>query len=290
MAMLIIIGYGIGYLNYRKIILIINNFLFFVTVPILIFLSILRLQSVEEFLIMVLISLIHIVIILISTYYISRIVFNNRIDRITMAIAISMPNAGFLAIPLSLVIFGSSSPVIPYMTAFNLFLPVLLLYLSLTLDNGLGNRLLLRPLPHIAAFITAITIKMLIGRFPGSMTLLEVVDYMNYLSFIVLGAQLAILVIRDISNVRKVLLLASIVRYIVSPAIALTIFYITTLHRSISQEYLYGYILQSIMPPAINVIVISEIYRLSSRLTTLLLVVMTIISISLSILLKILIW
>jgi len=227
---------------------------------------------------------------LLSTYYISRTILSNRIDRITMAIAISMPNAGFLAIPLSLIIFGKSSPVIPYMTAFNLFLPLLLLYLSLTLGDNSGNKLLLRPLPHIATFIVAITIKIFIGQFTKPIALSEIVDYMNYLSFIVLGGQLAVLSIRDISNAKRVVLLASIARYIISPIAALTIFSITTLYRDISQEYLNGYILQSIMPPAINVIVISEVYRLSSKLSTLLLVVMTLISIVLSILLKFLIW
>ncbi len=290
MAILVLVGYAIGILNYRKIISIINNFLFFVIVPMLIFLSILGLQSVEEFLIMVLISLIHILAILLSTYYISRIILNNRIDRITMAIAISMPNTGFLAIPLSLVIFGKSSPVIPYMTAFNLFLPLLLLYLSLTLEDNSKNRLLLRPLPHITIFIIAITIKIFVRQFIKPIVLSEIVDYMNYLSFIVLGGQLAIVSIKNISNVKRILLLASIIRYIVSPIIALTIFYITTLYRDISQEYLNGYILQSIMPPAINVIVISDVYRLSSRLSTLLLVTMTLISIAISILLKFIIW
>ncbi|ADM28427.1 Auxin Efflux Carrier [Ignisphaera aggregans DSM 17230] len=286
MAILILIGYVIGFLNYRKIISIINNFLFFVTVPILIFLSILGLQNVEEFLIMLLISLIHILTMLLGTYYISRTILSNRIDRITMTIAISMPNTAYLAIPLSLIIFGKSSPVIPYMTAFNLFLPPLLLYLSLTLGSSSGNRLLLRPVPHIATFIIAITIKILIGQFVIPIALSEIVNYMNYLSFIVLGGQLALVSTKDISNAKRVILLASIAKYIISPITALTLFSITTLYRDISREYLDGYILQSIMPPAINVIVISEVYRLNSKLSTLLLVVMTPISIVLSILLK----
>lgn len=284
-GVLTVAGFTLVKARAYRILKVVNDVLFYVTLPGLIFFTIVDLEGVDEFLAMVFISLIHMCVMFVFTYLTSRAFLKDALMRLTIATSLTINNAIFLAMPLSTLIYGYATPVLPYSIAFNIYLTPYLVFLTFKVPGNSNNlSKALKPLPHIIAFIASLSLKLTAYDLNlGLDQVLKLLSYMNYAGFLIIGGQLAKLKIDYLRSFMRSVLIASVIKYVVSPTAAVLLYMSLTLLKHISGIYFNGFILQSLMPPAITTVVIAETYKLDVEFTTLLLTVLTPISIIVSI-------
>jgi predicted permease len=288
MVVLTMLGYVIssnGTLKY--VINLINSFLFYVSIPLTTIIKISFMNNESEFLITLAISLLHIFTILIVSFVIAKM-YVGFIDAISISIALSMPNAGYLAIPLSIILFGNPLYVIPYMIAFNLFLPFLVIVLTyiVTTKKENGKSVYIKTFPGLFAISIAMIFRFLKIQ-TQNIAIINHIDnfltYSFYLSFIVIGSSLKEFGFNDVINNLKILKITCFIKYLLSPLLSAMIIYITLNYMKINDMYIHGTMLQSIMPPAIANIIVGKVFKLNEKLISMLLLLLTPISIATSI-------
>ncbi|MEM0026552.1 MAG: hypothetical protein QXT53_01275 [Ignisphaera sp.] len=265
-----------------------NNYLFYIAVPITLIIKIGFTQIGYEFTTLIFISLLHIILILIISFLLLRSI-TTPVTAFSASLSLSMPNSGYLAIPLALILWSNSTYVLPYMIAFNIVLPFLTMFLAyIAVRKAHEKAIHFKSLPVLAAFTVALIIRMLYGvKYEGDVTAVNYIDYLVsysfYLSFIVIGGSIGKLSIKTLKNDAKIVVTSCIIKYILSPLLMLFISFLLLRGFDFSSNlYIHGLILQSIMPPAVTNIVLGKVFHLDEDLITLLLILLTPISIVLA--------
>jgi len=288
MVILTMLGYVISSNRTLKYVInLINSFLFYVSIPFTTIIRISFMNNESEFLIALVISLLHIFTILIISFVIARM-YVGFIDAISISISLSMPNAGYLAIPLSIILFNNSLYVIPYMMAFNLFLPFLVIVLTYIVTTRKENSkgIYIKTFPGLFAISIAIIFRFLKIQIQNVAIINHIDNFLTYsfyLSFIVIGSSLKEFNFNDAINNLKILKITCFMKYLLSPLLSIMMIYITLNYMKINDMYIHGIMLQSIMPPAITNIIIGKVFKLNEKLISMLLLLLTPISIVTSI-------
>lgn len=286
--LLIIAGYVLALGGVSRVLSLVNNFLFYITLPGIIFLSIVRISSVEDFLIMLCVSLIHMSITFVVSYCGTRFVIKDMVTRLTMTTSLVLANSVFLAIPLATLMYGEPTTVLPYSIAFNIYLAPFIFFVTIKtgrMRGGGGNLSnYLKSLPHLMAFIIALTLRLTepgLGlKLDTAFTLLS---YTNYSSFLIIGGQLARLRLDYLKRSLGRLLLPFTIKYVISPIAALTLYVFAASFKQSLSAFFPGLMIQSVMSPAVSTVVIAEVHKLESDFATLLIALMTPISIALAV-------
>lgn len=261
----------------RSVVDLLNLFLYYVVVPMIVFFSIFNAPSVDLYLFLVLFSILHMFILMVLSYTLSRIYNSDFRERITVTMLSSLPNAGYLAIPLSTLLLGSGYYVTPYTVAFNtifpLFVPFIALKTSMNRVPDVGKSLI-----PLLAVIVSVLVRFFLPNI-GSVDVVQsfsiFTSYAMRISFLIIGYEMANLTYSTIKHILRALLLIAIIKQPFSLIIARTMIYLAIVPR----EYLQGFILQSIMPPAINNIVIARMFKLNEELTASSITILTIVAV-----------
>lgn len=265
-----------------------NSYLFYIAVPIILVIKIGFTQISYIFAILILISSLHIVLMLVTSFLLFR-PFTEPITAFSASLSVAMPNSAYLAIPLALILWGDSIYVLPYMIAFNIILPFLTMFLAYTTARRAGEKsVYFKSLPVLIAFAIALMARILYNTGYGNGNAVvnnidSLVSYSFYLSFIVIGGSIGKLSMKALRNDIKIVVTSCIIKYILSPLLMLLISFLLLNNSNTSNNlYIHGLILQSIMPPAVINIVLGKVFHLNEELITILLILLTPISIALS--------
>jgi predicted permease len=282
-------GFTISHIkSLQKFVDLINIYLFYVATPITIFIKVSTASSEIEFVAMLAISLLHIALVFIATFAVAKAIHRDFDDALSLAISISMPNAGFLAIPLAIMLFGDSLGVIPYTIAFNIALPLFAFVLARISAVRSGNRkIYVKVVPILLALLVGIAHRLAEPRLhihiESYLQLADtIVSSSFYSSFIVLGATFAMLSLYDLRSYGTVLKISIPLKYIASPILAIVLIHVFTRYFSISTPFLQGILLQSIMPPAVLNLILARAFKLNEKMVSLLVTLLTVLSIILS--------
>ncbi|MDK6027988.1 hypothetical protein QPL79_01230 [Ignisphaera sp. 4213-co] len=264
---------------------VLNKYLFYVAVPITIIMKIGFMHIDYQFALLIFISLLHIFLIFGISFSLIRLVAE-LIEAFSASLSLSMPNSGYLAIPLAIILWSNSIYVIPYMIAFNIVLPIITLFLAyITAKRGYDKKTYLKSIPVFTALIVALTIKMFLDI--GYNAIVETIDFVIsqsfYLSFILIGEAMGKLTVKTFRKSTKIILISFLIKYVISPLIAISLVHTILVKASENYLYVHGIILQSLMPPAVTNVILSKIFNLDDELVALLLVLLTPISIAISI-------
>lgn len=252
---------------------IINKSLFYIIIPIIIFNSIYGSEELYIFISTILTSAIHIFLVFVTAYIMYLVIGIKETKSIlAFSISVAMPNAAYLAIPLSTIFFGDSKSVIPYTIAFNIILPIIIITLCCIYSKWSNERNLViaKSIPFILALLLAFILRNLDIDITGLYTLANIASLYTITSFILIGYELANSISKNIKQFTITLLLAIAIRFIISPIIMIAL--VNFLNVS---NYLNGLMLQSIMPPAVTNIVIAKMFKLDTDIVSILISVMT---------------
>lgn len=268
---------------------IINLSLFYIVIPIIIFDSIYNTENLGALTLAILASIIHIVLILAVAFGFTLIRgITDKSKVIAFSLSLAMPNAGYLAIPLSITLYNESASVIPYTIAFNIALPIAIVMLSLY-SNTSSNRsektklVIARSIPFLVAFTLAFSLRYANMYLPKPLySIFNGIKWYTLTSFTLLGYEFTKTLQNSITK-RLIyeILVSMVVRYAVSPLLIIVLISVLRIF-----EYSRGLMLQSIMPPAVANIILAKIFKLDTDTVSTLIVVLTPISIALSFILK----
>ncbi|MEM0212869.1 MAG: hypothetical protein QW348_01240 [Ignisphaera sp.] len=265
-----------------------NSYLFYVAVPAILVIKIGFTQISYIFAILMLISSLHIILMLVTSFLLFR-PLAEPITALSASLSLSMPNSAYLAIPLALILWGDSIYVLPYMIAFNIILPFLTMFLAYITARRMHEKsVYFKSLPVLIGFALALIARILYdAEYGDSTTIVNCIDnlisYSFYLSFIVIGGSIGKLSMKVLKNDIKIVATSCIIKYILSPLLMLLLSFLLLNNFNTSNNlYIHGLILQSIMPPAVINIVLGKVFHLNEELITILLILLTPISIALS--------
>jgi predicted permease len=288
MIMLTLAGYLISKnVLGSRIIRVVNLFLFYVSIPLTIFLKVATIPSETVFLSLLIVGIVHMLIIFIIAYGVSKAFTINSLDAISVAISLSLPNALFLAMPLALILFGDVGPVTPYGVAFNIVLPLYVIISARVGSSGGrgGGKLYTRSIPAILSFILGLLTRIVIPSL-ASLELIElassVITNTFYLSFLVIGESLKTMSKAAIKTYKHLIVISMMVKYLLSPALVAALIRIFQAVITIDRLFILGMVLQSIMPPAVTSVIIAKEFDLNYEIVSLLLVLLTPVSIALA--------
>lgn len=277
-------GFALGRRNSSSVLYMIsmlNHFLYYIVLPMIVLTSIFSTPSVSIYVFLIFLSILHMCILIISSLLLSRVVSSNAKDRMAAIMTSSLPNAGYLAIPLAMLILGAEYYVVPYAVAFNIVLSLSLILIGLKTSRG-RNPNLLKSLPPIMAVTASIIMKQYLPSVESVVNGLSTfTSHAVRTSFLIVGYGLAGLSYSSLKSLAKPLLLISLVKIPYSLFIARIIF----LFAAVPNEFIRGFMLQSVMPPAINNIVIARMFKLNEDLVAASIALITPISVILSIIL-----
>lgn len=270
------------------VITVLNRFLLSFVIPVIVFVNIYGQKGLEALNAPFLISCLHMLVMLLITLLVGRLAFKGRWENVlAFSLSLYLPNVAFLGVPLSVTVFGSPYPVIPYVVAFNMLLPLTILAVSLVASKrfqaGLG--IILAPLPSLLALASAILLR-LVGlhnhtNLPLN-TLERVASYSSFLSFIVLGYTMAKTSREDLNKHLGYVILGGVMRFILSPALMYIMLMFARFSLMMLEEgFVRGLLMESFMPPAVTCLAISEVFGLDLKLTSTLIVIQTPISVAL---------
>jgi len=260
-----------------------NIFLFYVTIPLIIFDIIYSEKHLTVFSLAISVSTIHMAVIFAASYWYMKMQRqDDRPRALAFALSLSMSNVAYLAIPLAITVFGDTRYILPYTIAFNIALPVVTFVLSYIGYEGINKsrsigKAFVRTLPFILAIALALVLRYLELDLGFLAPVFDINTYFTFLSFILIGYEFAKFVRRFNKELLKVSLAALIIKYIVSPIAMVLLVSVAEI-----DEYLRGLLLQSIMPPAVTNIVLAKMFKLDTEIVSLLIVLLTPISIGLS--------
>ncbi len=276
------IGFMVGKRNTNFIAYIaslLNYFLYYVVIPMVIFLSIFNAPSVGLYIFFTILSVLHICILMVSSFLLSSTIFKDSKNRISITILSSLPNAGYLAIPLAQLLLGTENYVTPYTIAFNILFSLSTLLIAF-LRKSKGDLLdIVKLLPPILAIIATTILKIYnldIGDMAGNLSIFT--SYAVRTSFLVIGYSLANLKYSALKPLIKPFIMITLIKIPYSLLMAKAILYFIVA----PSEFVYGFMLQSIMPPAINNIIIAKIFKLNEDLAAVSISILTPVSIALS--------
>ncbi|MCS7112064.1 MAG: hypothetical protein N3D82_00715 [Ignisphaera sp.] len=263
------VAYAVNLLNY---------FLYYTILPMVIFMAVLNAPSIGFYMLSVLLSILHICLLMVSSFLLSRIVSNDVKDRMAITTASSLPNAGYLAIPLAMIILGTERYVTPYAVAFNIVLSLtsLLIAVKVSRESPLNA---VKSLPPILAVMVSIILKQhTIGLGSALDVLSTFTLHAIRSSFLVIGYGLTNLTYSSLKSLVKPLLVVALLKIPYSLLVAKAILSFIVLPR----EFIRGFMLQSIMPPAINNIIIAKMFKLNEDLVAASIAIITPVSVLLS--------
>jgi predicted permease len=282
---LIVVSYIISYRrSLQRVVNAINYYLFYIAIPLTVFIKVGTMGSETNFLNALIVSQLHIIVMFIISYAVARTMYKDNVDRVSLTMSIAMPNAGFLAIPLAVAMFGTAFHVIPYMVAFNITLPLLTLVLAKLYATRRGNatKIYVKALPALSALLCATVFKQLELGF-CLQGILQTVDAVLsasfYLSFVIVGYMLTQLRLCDIKKSAHAIAVSMLVKYLSSPIIILVLAHTLLRYMSTDFAYMQGALLQSLMPPAVTNIVLAKVFQLNENLVSLFILLLTPLSI-----------
>ncbi|MEM4895293.1 MAG: AEC family transporter [Ignisphaera sp.] len=133
------IGFMVGRRNsdfMAYIVELVNYFLYYIAVPMVIFVGVLNAPSINFYVFFIVLSILHICVLMVSSFLFSPIISSNPKDRMTIVVLSSLPNAGYLAIPLATLLLGTGYYVTPYTVAFNIVFSFITLFIALRTSRG----------------------------------------------------------------------------------------------------------------------------------------------------------
>lgn len=282
MVVLAVVGYVFGKLRSKIIDVcmdLVNKSLFYLVIPTIIFKAIYGSNDLESISLAIVISGIHILSMFLISYITSYLIgIKNSDESLAITISLSMPNAGYLAIPLSVALIGDSRYVVPYTIAFNIALPLLILILSTFYNtNNSGKINLIKSVPFLFALTVSLLLKLFNVYIAIPQMIFRSIDTIIMSSFMIIGYEFSKITIDTMKSSLKPVFLGIIIRYIVSPIMLILLM----LHNSLINNFNYyrGLMLQSVMPPAVSNIILAKVYNLKSEVVSILIVVLTPISI-----------
>lgn len=275
------IGFMIGRRNSNfmaYIVELLNYFLYYIAVPMVIFVGVLNAPSIDFYVFFIVLSILHICILMMSSFLFSHIISSDPKDKITIMVLSSLPNAGYLAIPLATLLLGTGYYVTPYTVAFNIVFSFTTLFIALKTSRG--NPLdVVKSFPPILAIIITTIIKTLtldIGGIVGSVSIFT--SYVIRMSFLVIGYGLANLTYSSLRPLVRPLAVIALIKIPYSLITARAMLSFVTA----PSEFVRGFMLQSIMPPAVNNIIIAKMFKLNEDLMAMSITVLTLVSVVLS--------
>jgi predicted permease len=286
-----ILGYVIARIKHNRVsevfIGIINSSLFYLAVPITIFDAVYSEKNLLFFSSLIAASIAHMVLLFILSYVIVYMLNLKNTTRIlALLLSAAMPNAGFVAIPLALMVFGDTRIIIPYTIAFNILVPIVVVtlgFLSGKNENRFNSiaRSMYTSIPFLISFISALVLNLMRLELSLVSTLLSIIKWYTILSFLIIGYELAKVIEKTkIRNLGVFLGIIAFARYMFSPILILAMNLIIDFGN-----YRRGLLLQSIMPPAITNIILAKKYDLDIDIVVLSIAVFTPLSIILSLVL-----
>lgn len=288
----IVINFSLGYLAWysrsgaaKKVIDLMNRFLVYSITPLTIFIGVYS-QASSVILTLIILCVFHAFLIMTLTFGFTALISIGRrnLDVVyAMTISMGIPNAGFLAIPLAIVVFKTYFNIIPYTVAANIVLPITLLLLSVSLKyNNRSYLISTAPLPSLLSLAIAIVLKFMDIKVPHSVINISnaIISNISFLFFLILGYVLASLSVSDLHEYKKWLALGYLVKYIVSPVLMYILITLTMnfFYEPIDSKYVHGLLLQSVMPSALFNIAVANIFKLEVKLVSLLMVLQTLTS------------
>jgi len=286
MVVLAVVGYMFGKLRSKIIDVcmdLVNKSLFYLVIPTIIFKAIYGSNDLESISLATVISGIHISSMFLISYITSYLIgIKNSNESLAITISLSMPNAGYLAIPLSVALIGDSRYVAPYTIAFNIALPLLILILSMFYNTNNNGRInLIKSAPFLFALTVSLLLKLFNVYIAIPQMIFRSIDIIIMSSFMIIGYEFSKITIGTMKLSLKLVFLGIIIRYIVSPIMLILLM----LHNSLINNFNYyrGLMLQSVMPPAVSNIILAKVYNLKSEVVSILIVVLTPISIVITI-------
>lgn len=114
----------------------VNYFLYYIAVPMVIFVSVLNAPSINLYVFFIVLSILHICILMASSFLFSHIISSDPKDKMTIMVLSFLPNAGYLAIPLATLLLGTGYYVTPYTVAFNMVFSFTILFIALITSRG----------------------------------------------------------------------------------------------------------------------------------------------------------
>jgi len=286
-----ILGYVIARIKHNRVsevfIGIINSSLFYLAIPITIFDAVYSEKNLLFFSSLIAASIAHMVLLFILSYVIVYMLNLKNTTRIlALLLSAAMPNAGFVAIPLALMVFGDTKIIIPYTIAFNILVPIIVVtlgFLSGKNENRFNSiaRSMYTSIPFLISFISALVLNLMRLELSLVSTLLSIIKWYTILSFLIIGYELAKVIEKTkIRNLGVFLGIIAFARYMFSPILILAMNLIIDFGN-----YRRGLLLQSIMPPAITNIILAKKYDLDIDIVVLSIAVFTPLSIILSLVL-----
>lgn len=284
--LLALVGFALAQVDLKYIeefIEVLNKFLFYIVIPGIIFKTIFFAENLYSLVTSVAISIVHIVLVLAVAYLLSRLVWSrDSVKALTFSLTVSMPNVAYLAIPLSIMVFGVAEPVMPYVIAFNILLPIIILLLGyMNSSRGNGMKSTKRAIPFLLALTLSLTMRSLGSTLDSIRVLLDMLTTSSILSFTILGYEFASAYRVFVRGMIDGIALSIAIRYIVSPLAMALMLYVFNV-----PGYSRGLMLQSFMPPAVTVIVIAKMFNLDSKTATMITSILTPLSIAIVIALR----
>ncbi|MEM2285811.1 MAG: AEC family transporter [Ignisphaera sp.] len=286
MFVLTVLGYMFGKIRSKIIDVcmdLVNKLLFYVVIPAIIFKAIYGSNDLENISSAIVTSGTHISLMFIISYITSYAIgIKNSKELSAIMISLSMPNVGYLAIPLSVVLIGDSRYVVPYTIAFNIVLPLLILILSIFYSTNNSSKInLVKSVPFLFSLAVSLFLKFLNIYIAVPQMIFRSIDIIILSSFVIIGYEFSKIVIDTMKSSIKFVLLGVIMRYMVSPIVLILLILQNGLINNFN--YYRGLMLQSVMPPAVSNIILAKVYNLKSEIVSILTVVLTPISITITI-------
>ncbi|MEM4513910.1 MAG: hypothetical protein QXZ41_05365 [Ignisphaera sp.] len=276
----------------RRVFNILNKFLIYSIAPLTIFVGVYG-QASHVILALVGLCVVHTILIMVLTFGFSILASRHRNELgllYAMVISMGIPNSGFLAIPLAVIVFGTYFNIIPYTVAANIILPFVLLFIATSLKFEKKSLIIsTTPIPSLAALVLAVSFKFLEIVVPQNIISIAntIINSVSFIFFLILGYTLALLSIRDFRTYMKWIVLGYTIKYVFSPMLMHILLMLTTNLNSnvLDLQYTRGLLMQSFMPSALFNIVIGNIFKLEAKLISILLVLQTLTSIVITIVL-----
>lgn len=293
LIILFVFGYLAQFFRFKDVkrfIDVLNKFLMYSIAPLTIFVGVYSRASQVIFTLICL-CIVHAIMVMVLTFGISVLASKrrNNIGLIyAMIISMGIPNSGFLAIPLAVIVFRTYFNIIPYTVAANIILPFVLLALTISLKFERKSLLIsTTSIPSLTSLGLAIAFKFLDITIPQNIINIAntVVSNVSFVFFLILGYTLATLLIRDFRVYMKWVALGYAIKYVLSPILMYLLLIIIANFNSnvLDIQYTRGLLMQSFMPSALFNIVIGNIFELESKLISILLVLQTLTSIVITI-------
>lgn len=259
-----------------------NGLLFYVTLPLSLAASVIRLADLRVFALAFSVALAHMMATMAAAVALSKTARLGSGDELTLLS--SLPNALFIGFPLAGALLGDSKYAVPHAVAFNAVLVALLAYLG----HGGPRRIRFAVALYAASFAVGLTLN-LAGAYRATPVVFDgiasLTSSVNMLSFAVVGASLTSLRVSR-SSTKGVALVAAF-RYLVSPLLlAAALAAAGRVGARIDAGFAAGALLQSIMPPAVTCIVVGRELKMDENLITAAIVILTPASVALALALQ----